>query len=68
MFVYVQDSQKKQSAYIHFCVRVKTQQKPTTAFMMVFLKIIDFFKKKKYIVGILRIPIYFCPKDSASLL
>ena len=48
MFVYVQDSQKKQSAYIHFCVRVKTQQKPTAALMMVFLKIIDFFKKKIY--------------------
>ena len=63
MFVYVQDPQKKQSAYIQFCVRVKTQQKPTAALMMVFLKIIDFFKKKKYI-GIL----YFCPKDSASLL
>ena len=39
-----------------------TVQNATSAFMMVFLKIIDFFQKKKYIVGILRIPIYFCQK------
>ena len=66
MFVYVQDPQKKQSAYIHFCAWVKTQQKPATynsIYAGFFLKIIDFFKEKKYI-GIL----YFCPKDSASLL
>ena len=55
MFVYVQDSQKKQSAYIHFCVRVKTQQKPAT-----YNSIYDgffknrFLQEKKYIVGILR--------------
>ena len=60
MFVYVQDPQKKQSAYIHFCVRVKTQQKPTAALMMVFLKIIDFFKKKKIYTYTLLLSKRFC--------
>ena len=65
MFLYVQDPQKKQSAYIHFCVWVKMQQKPATynSIYAGFFKNYRFLQEKKYI-GIL----YFCPKDSASLL
>ena len=69
MFVYVQDPQKE-AKRLHslLCTGQNATETYNSVYDGFFLDYRFLQEKKIYIVGILRIPIYFCPKDSASLL